>query len=90
MRQFLGTIQLIVAIALMGLLGQAVLYVLAGVNRDKNVFYQVVRIIPLPFVKLMRLVTPRVFPDRVIPFAAFCALSAVFLWLALEIPNTAP
>ncbi len=90
MRQFLGTIQLIVAIALMGLLGQAILYVLAGANRDKNVFYQVVRIIPSPFVKLMRLLTPKVFPDRVIPFAAFCALSAVFLWLALEIPNTAP
>ena len=90
MRQFLGTIQLIVAIALMGLLGQAVLYVLAGHNRDKNVFYQVVRIIPSPFVKLMRLLTPKVFPDRVIPFAAFCALSAVFLWLSLEIPNTAP
>ena len=90
MRQFLGTIQLIVAIALMGLLGQAVLYVLAGHNRDKNVFYQVVRIIPSPFVKLMRLLTPKVFPDRVIPFAAFCALSALFLWLSLAIPNTAP
>ena len=90
MRQFLGTIQLIVAIALMGLLGQAILYVLAGVNRDRNVFYQVVRIIPSPFVKLMRLLTPKIFPDRVIPFAAFCALSAVFLWLSLEIPNTAP
>lgn len=90
MRQFLGTIQLIVAIALMGLLGQAILYVLAGHNRDKNVFYQVIRIIPSPFVKLMRLLTPKVFPDRVIPFAAFCALSAIFLWLSLAIPNTAP
>jgi hypothetical protein len=53
-------------------------------------FYQIVRIIPSPFVKLMRLLTPRVFPDRVMPFAAFCALSAAFLWLALAIPNTPP
>ena len=90
MRQFLGTIQLVVAIALMGLLGQGVLYILAGANREKNIFYQVVRIIPSPFVKLFRLLTPKVFPDRVMPFAAFCGLSAIFLWLALAIPNTAP
>ncbi|MEP7329981.1 MAG: hypothetical protein ABI777_12270 [Betaproteobacteria bacterium] len=89
MRQFLGTIQLVVAIALMGLLGQAVLYVLAGADREKNTFYQIVRIIPSPFVKLFRLITPKAFPDRVIPFAAFCGLSAIFLWLALAIPNTA-
>jgi hypothetical protein len=90
MRQFLGTIQLIVAIALMGLIGQGVLYILAGANREKNIFYQVVRIIPSPFVKLFRLLTPKVFPDRVMPFAAFCGLSAIFLWLMLAIPNTAP
>ena len=90
MRQFLGTIQLVVAIALMGLVGQAILYVLAGEGREKNLFYQIIRIIPSPFVKLFRLVTPKVFPDRVIPFAAFCGLSAIFLWLSLAIPNTAP
>ena len=90
MRQLLGTIQLIVAIALMGLIGQGVLYILAGHNREKNIFYQIVRIIPSPFVKLFRLLTPRVFPDRVMPFAAFCGLGAVFLWLALAIPQTPP
>lgn len=90
MRQLLGTIQLIVAIALMGLIGQGVLYILAGPNREKNIFYQIVRIIPSPFVKLFRLLTPRVFPDRVMPFAAFCGLGAIFLWLALAIPQTPP
>ena len=59
MRQLLGTIQLVVAIALMALVAQAVLYVLAGQNRDKNLFYQIVRIIPSPFVKLFRLLTPQ-------------------------------
>ena len=42
---------------------------LAGQNREKNLFYQIVRIIPSPFVKLFRLLTPQVFEDRVIPFA---------------------
>ena len=90
MRQLLGGVQLVVAIALMALIGQGVLYILAGREREKNLFYQVVRIIPSPFVKLTRLVTPKVFEDRVIPFATFCILSAIFLWLAFAIPKVAP
>lgn len=87
MRQLLGIVQLVVAIALMALIGQAILYVLAGSNRDKNLFYQIIRIIPSPFVKLFRLITPRTFADKYIPFAAFCGLAAIFLWLAFEIPR---
>ena len=87
MRQFLGYVQLIVAIALMGLLGQAVLYVLAGRNREQNVFYKIVKTIPMPFVKLFRFITPRSIEDRFVPFATFCGLSAIFLWLAFEIPR---
>ena len=80
-------IQLVVAIALMGLIGQAILYILAGENRERNVFYQILRIIPSPFVKLFRLITPRIVEDRLIPFATFCGLAAIFLWLAFEIPK---
>ena len=90
MRQLLGIVQLVVAIALMALIGQAILYVLAGSNRDKNPFYQIIRIIPSPFVKLFRLITPRTFSDKYMPFAAFCGLSAIFLWLAFESPRLPP
>jgi hypothetical protein len=90
MRQLLGTVQLVVAIALMALIGQGVLYILAGPDREKNLFYQIVRIVPSPFVKLTRLLTPKVFEDRVIPFATFCILSAIFLWLAFAIPQVEP
>ena len=90
MRQLLGTVQLVVAIALMALIAQGILYILAGREREKNLFYQVIRIIPSPFVKLTRLLTPKVFEDRVIPFATFCILSAIFLWLAFAIPQVAP
>lgn len=90
MRQFLGIVQLVVAIALMALIGQAILYVLAGRNRENNVFYQIIRVIPSPFVKLFRLITPRTFADKYIPFAAFCGLAALFLWLAFEIPRVRP
>jgi hypothetical protein len=87
MRQLLGFVQLIVAIALMGLLGQAVLYVLAGSDRENNLFYKIVKTIPMPFVRLFRLITPRTIEDRFVPFAAFCGLSALFLWLAFAIPQ---
>jgi hypothetical protein len=87
MRQLLGIVQLVVAIALMGLIGQAVLYVLAGSNRESNVFYRIIKTIPSPFVRLFRMITPRFVDDRFVPFAAFCGLSAVFLWLAFLIPT---
>ncbi len=87
MRQLLGFVQLIIAIALMGLLGQGVLYVLAGRDRENNLFYKIVKTIPMPFVKLFRLITPRAIEDRFVPFAAFCGLSALFLWLAFAIPQ---
>jgi hypothetical protein len=86
-RQLLGFVQLIIAIALMGLLAQGVLYVLAGRDRENNLFYKIVKTIPMPFVKLFRLITPRAIEDRLVPFAAFCGLSALFLWLAFAIPH---
>ena len=87
MRQLLGYVQLIIAIALMGLLAQGVLYLLAGRNREDHLFYKIVKTIPMPFVKLFRLITPRAIDDRFVPFAAFCGLSALFLWLAFAIPQ---
>ncbi len=90
MRQILGSIQLVVAIALMALIGQGILYILAGRNRDKNLFYQIIGIVTSPFVKLVRMLTPRVFEDRFIPFATFCILAVVFMWLAFAIPGVEP
>ncbi|MFO1398181.1 MAG: hypothetical protein U1F48_14065 [Burkholderiales bacterium] len=87
MRQLLGIVQLVAAIALMALAAQGALFVLAGRHRERNVFYQVLRIVPSPFVRLTRLVTPRAVDDRLVPFATFCWLAALFLWLAFAIPH---
>ena len=85
--QALGFVQLIVSIALMCLLAQGALYLLAGQGREQNVFYLIVRVIPSPFVKLFRVLTPKAVEDRYVPFAAFCGLSAIFLWLMFLIPT---
>jgi hypothetical protein len=87
MRQLLGVVQLVVAIGLMALLGQGVLYVMAGHKRAQNPFYQIFQIITAPWVKLFRLITPRFIEDRLVPVAAFAGLSALFLWLAVVIPT---
>jgi hypothetical protein len=75
------TLKLIAEIALMALAGQWAVGLLAGAKRDRNVFYRLLEVVTSPFVKLMRLITPRVVLDRHLPLAAFLLLCVA--WVAL-------
>jgi hypothetical protein len=75
------SLKLVAEIALMAIAGQWVVGLLAGARRDQNVFYKLLEVVTSPFVKLMRLITPRVVLDRHLPLAAFLLLSVV--WVAL-------
>lgn len=55
-------IKAVLEVAILALLGQGLLYVLAGKKREQNVFYQILRIIASPAMRLTRLITPRAFP----------------------------
>ena len=66
-------------VALMALLGQAALYVLAGSQRDSNPIYALLKAVTSPVMKLARLVTPRIVLDRHIGFVA------LFLLLVAEV-----
>jgi len=68
-------------IAGLALLGQGVLYVLAGGNREYNVFYKVLSTITTPVLRATRLITPRVVADAHIGVAAFFLVAG--LWIAL-------
>jgi hypothetical protein len=71
-------------IAGLALLGQGVLYVLAGSGREQNVFYRTIRTITSPVTKATRLITPRAMvPDAHIGVAAF--FLAAGIWFALTI-----
>jgi hypothetical protein len=74
------SIKLIAEIALLALLGQWVLGLLAGARKEQNLFYKVLQIISSPFVRLARLMTPRFVLDRHMPLTAFSLLLVV--WLA--------
>jgi hypothetical protein len=72
-------VKLLAEIALLALLGQGVLALLAGAKRDQNLFYQMLQIMTRPFVATARRITPRVVLDRHVPLVAFLLL--LFIWL---------
>ena len=78
-----STVKLIAEIALLALLGQWLLGMLAGAKRDKNIFYQLLQVLGRPFVSVARLVTPKFVVERHLPLVAFMLL--LFVWLAATI-----
>ena len=78
-----ASIKLVAEVALLALLGQWVLGLLAGRRRQENLFYQLLQVVTNPIVKAVRLVTPRFVLDRHIPIAAFLLLTIV--WLAATV-----
>ena len=71
----------LVEVALLALLGQGVLALLAGGRRHTNFVYKLFLIITDPVIKVCRWITPRVIIDRHLPFVAFFFL--FWLWLLL-------
>jgi len=73
----------LVELAGLFILGQGVLYLLAGRKREGNVFYQLFQVLTRPVYAVTRLITPRLVVDRHIPFVALILL--FWLWLVLTI-----
>lgn len=65
-------------VALMALIGQAALYVIAGSRREGNIVYSMLKTITAPIMKLTRIIAPRFIVDQHIGFLA------LFLLLLLE------
>ena len=78
-----STIKLIAEVALLALLGQWVLGLLAGAKKGQNLFYQILQIVGKPFVAAARVITPRQVIDRHVPLVAFLLL--LFVWLAATV-----
>lgn len=65
-------------VALMALLGQAALFVLAGSKRDNNIVYSMLKTVTAPIMKVTRIIAPRFVVDQHIGFLA------LFFLLLLE------
>ncbi len=68
-------------IAGVALLGQGVLWVIAGAKRDKNVVYGIFKTLTSPVMKVTRAITPRIILDQHLGLVAFFLLAV--LWVVL-------
>jgi len=74
----LNIIQLVLYIALLALVGQGALHVLAGARRDSNFFYRLLQVISKPFTVPVRWITPKQVDDRHVPVVTFLLLLIVY------------
>ena len=80
----LTLIQLLLYVPLLALLGQGLLYVLAGPRRQSNLFYQLLALISKPFTALVRRLTPRQVADRHVPVVTFFLLVIAYAVVTFE------
>lgn len=66
-------------VALMALLGQGALFILAGARRDQNFVYSLLKTVTSPIMKATRFIAPRFIIDAHIGFLA------LFLLLVIEV-----
>jgi hypothetical protein len=65
------------------MMGQGVLWVLAGSKRDQNLVYGMFKTLTSPVMKATRWITPRVVLDQHLGLVAFFLL--IVLWLGLTV-----
>jgi hypothetical protein len=70
-------------IAGVAMIGQGLLYVLAGAKRDENPVYGIFKTLTSPVMKATRWITPRVVLDRHLWLVAIFLL--IVLWLGLTV-----
>ena len=76
-----SVLRALVEVALLGLIGQGVLALLAGGRRHNNFVYRLFLVITGPVIKVCRWVTPKIIIDKHLPFVAYFLL--FWLWIVL-------
>ena len=84
MLTLLNGIQLVLYIALLALVGQGVLYLLAGNRRDDNFFYKLLQVLSKPFTWPVRKFTPRQVGDSQVPVVTFFLLVVAYAAVTFE------
>ncbi len=78
----IGVLRALVEVALLALLGQGLLALLAGARRDTNPIYVLFKIVTKPAIRGARWITPKLVLDKHIPFVAFFLLFWLWIFLA--------
>lgn len=80
---WLNIVQLLLYIGLLALLGQGLLYVLAGAKRDSNFVYQLFLLLNKPWTTVARWISPRQVAERHHPVVAFCVMAVLYIAVTL-------
>jgi hypothetical protein len=78
----LSVLRALVEVALLALLGQGAVALLAGARRLSNPIYQLFAIVTRPVIVAVRWMTPKAIIDKHVPFVAFFVLFWLWLFLA--------
>jgi cytochrome b561 len=81
---FLTLMQLVLYIPMLALVGQGILYVLAGPRRQSNFFYQLLQLLSKPFTFVVRKITPRQVGDHQVPIVTFFLVVLAYIVVTLE------
>ncbi len=85
MLTLLVVLKALAEVAGLALLGQGILFLLAGANREQNVFYRVLKTLTMPVWRAVRFVAPRFIVDRHIGLLSFLLLGlGWFLLVAFQ------
>lgn len=80
----LNIVQLVLYIALLALVGQGILFVLAGAKRESNVFYKLLQVLSKPFTLPVRKITPKLVSDSQVPLVTFLLLVVLYAVVTFE------
>lgn len=83
MYEIIVILKALAEVAGVAMIGQGVLWVLAGAKRDQNLVYGILKTITSPVMKVTRWITPRVVLDQHLGLVAFFLL--IVLWLGLTV-----
>ena len=81
--QVLNAAQLLLYIGLLALLGQGLLFVLAGQKRETNLFYQLFQVLNRPWMALARLISPARVDPRHHGWVAFFVTAVLYVAVTL-------
>jgi hypothetical protein len=83
MYEIIVVLKALTEVAGVAMIGQGVLYAVAGAKRDQNPFYVIFKTVSSPVMKLTRWITPRIVLDRHLWLVAVFLL--IVLWIGLTI-----
>lgn len=76
----------LIEVALVVMIGQGILFVLAGASRHQNLIYRMFATVTAPIMKATRFITPRFVVDQHIGLVAFFLLAVLWaLALAMKV-----